>query len=68
MLDLCDNQAMEYFKKHPVYLASVHFIGGVGLGILIAHPVFSPHPVRWGVAFIGLAAIGHLYAWISSRA
>lgn len=59
---------MKYFKKHPTYLACVHFIGGVGLGILIARPVFASHPVRWGVAFIGLAVVGHVYAWIASKA
>jgi len=57
---------MKYFKKHPAYLASVHFIGGLGLGILVARPVFATHPVRWGVAFIVLAVVGHLFAWISS--
>ncbi len=59
---------MKYFKKHPAYLASVHFVGGVGIGLLIARPVFSTHPVRWGIALIGLAVVGHLYAWNSSRA
>ncbi len=58
---------MEYFKKHPAYVASVHFLGGVGIGILIARPVFSAHPVRWGLVLIGLAVVGHVYAWIASK-
>lgn len=56
---------MKYFKKHPAYLASVHFIGGVGVGALLTYPLFSPHQVRWGLALIGLAALGHVYAWMA---
>ena len=59
---------MKYFKKHPAYLASVHLLGGIGLGILLARPVFASHPVRWGLALIGLAILGHLYAWFASQA
>jgi len=58
-------KGIAYFKKHPMYLGSVHFIGGVGVGILIAHPLAGVHPVRWGVALIVVALLGHLYAWIA---
>lgn len=57
---------MKYFKKHPAYLASVHFIGGVGIGILLARPMGS-HPMRWAAVFIALAILGHLYAWAAGK-
>ncbi|MFS8159339.1 MAG: hypothetical protein ACMG6E_03840 [Candidatus Roizmanbacteria bacterium] len=49
-------------KKHPVYNAMVHAIGGVGIGILIARPIVGMHPVRFGVALMVLSLLGHLYA------
>ena len=52
-----------YMKKHIVYNASIHAIGGLGLGILLASPLFGPHPVRWGVAFLVVSLLGHWYAW-----
>lgn len=56
---------MKYFKKHPAYVATVHLLGGIGVGAILTYPVFSPHQVRWGAAFIGLAILGHLYAWMA---
>jgi hypothetical protein len=64
---LWDNWHMKYFKKHPAFTASVHFVGGVGLGVLIARPVFAAHPIRWGVILVGLAVLGHIYAWFASK-
>jgi hypothetical protein len=53
---------VDYFKKHPAYHGIVHGIGGIGVGILIASPLAGIHPVRWGVAFMAIALLGHLYA------
>ena len=50
-----------YFSKHPAYCASVHFLGGVGLGILLTHTLIDPHTMRWGLGLIALAILGHLY-------
>ena len=51
---------MKYFEKYPTYNASVHFIGGVGIGILITYPYIGAHPVKWGLFLVTIAAIGHL--------
>ncbi len=58
---------MKYFKKHPTYVAAIYLLGGIGYGILLARPMFSIHPVRWGIVFIGLAVAGYLYGWYASR-
>lgn len=52
---------MNYFKNHVEYNAFVHVLAGIGLGILIASPLTFPHPVRWGLIFVGLSVLGHLY-------
>ncbi|HVZ58243.1 MAG TPA: hypothetical protein VG935_00610 [Patescibacteria group bacterium] len=52
-------------KKHPAYNASVHAIGGIGLGVLITYPFVGQHPVRVGVAFIIVAIIGHIYTFFA---
>ena len=53
---------MDYFSKHPAYSGIVHFIGGVGIGILIARPVAGTHPLRWGITLLIIAILGHVYA------
>lgn len=53
---------VKYMSKHPHYNAGVHWLGGVGLGFLLAYPVAREHPVRWGVAFLVLSLLGHLKA------
>lgn len=58
-------KAINFMKKHPIYSSSVHAIGGIGVGILIASPVAGAHPVRWGLAFIVVAIAGHIYAFFS---
>ncbi len=56
-------KALAVAKKHPAYVATIHAIGGVGIGILIASPVAGNHPIRWGAAFILISLVGHLYMW-----
>ncbi len=58
-------KALAFAKKHPVYIATIHAIGGIGVGIIIASPLAGTHPVRWGFAFIVVSLIGHLYVWFS---
>lgn len=55
-------KATVYFKKHPAYNSTVHALGGIGIGIIIASPVAGIHPVRIGVTFLILSFLGHLYA------
>ncbi|HVZ67599.1 MAG TPA: hypothetical protein VG917_05070 [Patescibacteria group bacterium] len=56
-------KAEKYFSKNPAYNAAVHALGGIGLGILLTHLAFDPHPVRWAALFIGLALLGHYLAY-----
>lgn len=58
-------KAMTFMKKHPAYTSSIHAIGGVGVGILIASPLAGVHPVRWGVALLIISLLGHIYAWFA---
>ena len=55
-------KAIAYFKKHPYYTSFIHFLGGIGIGILIASPLAGIHPIRWGIAFLLLGVLGHIYA------
>ena len=59
------NKVLAFAKNNPVYVAVIHAIGGIGIGILIASSVAGVHPVRWGVAFIIVSLLGHLYMLIA---
>jgi len=50
-----------YFKKYPEYNALIHALGGIGVGILITYPFVGEHPLRWGIGFLLVALLGHLY-------
>lgn len=52
----------KFFGKNPVFNGAVHLIGGIGIGILITYPLVGSHPLRWGVALITLAVLGHIWA------
>jgi hypothetical protein len=54
--------ALTYFKAHPEYNATVHALGGISVGVLLARPLFDPHPLRWAVVFALLSIGGHVYA------
>jgi len=58
-------KVLAYAKKHPAYVAAVHAIGGIGIGIFIASPVAGIHPVRWAATFIAVSLAGHLYMWFA---
>ena len=54
-------QLVAHAKKHPHYNAVIHALIGLGIGILLARPVFTVHPMRWGILFLALGLLGHLY-------
>ncbi len=58
-------KVMTFAKKHPAYIGTIHALGGIGIGILIASPIAGIHPVRWGIAFLGLSILGHVYMWFA---
>lgn len=53
---------VKFFAKNPHFNSLVHVCAGMGIGFLLTYPVAGEHPVRWGVAFLVLAALGHLWA------
>lgn len=56
---------MDFVKKHPMYNATIHAVGALGVGFILVH--YSPgiNLVLWGVILIVLSAVGHLYMWIA---
>ena len=50
---------LKYYTKHPMYADTIHVLGGIGFGIILARPLAGEHPVRWGVAFLVLSLAGH---------
>ena len=52
----------KYFGKNPMFNGATHVLAGIGVGILITYPWIGIHPVRWGIAFLVLATLGHLWA------
>ncbi len=53
---------LKYFGKNPNFSSWVHFFGGVGVGFLLTYPLAGSHPVRWGVAFVAISILGHIWA------
>lgn len=54
-------QTEKYFAKHPIFNGIVHILAGIGIGILVTYPYVGQHPLRWGLAFIAVGILGHLY-------
>lgn len=50
-----------FYRKHLFYHAMIHVAVGMGIGILITYPYVGAHPLRYGLAFLALGLIGHLY-------
>jgi hypothetical protein len=57
-------KAEKYFSKHVYINSLTHFAAGLGIGALLTHTLFDPHPVRIGLILIALAVLGHLYAYV----
>lgn len=62
-----ESKIEKYFSKHPIYNSVIHLLGGIGIGILLTHPFFDPHPVRYGVLFVALSLLGHVYAYMQYK-
>jgi hypothetical protein len=54
--------AMKFFAKYPNQNFFISLIAGIGLGFLLTYPVAGPHPVRWGLVFLLMAAVGFWWA------
>lgn len=53
-----------FLKVHTNYNSFIHILVGVGIGILLTHSLFDPHPIRWGFLFLAVGILGHLYPLI----
>ncbi len=58
-------KGMAFMKKYPAYNATIHAIGGVGIGILIASSLAGSNLVIWGVSLMVISLLGHLYTWFA---
>lgn len=56
-----------YFAKHTQYNSVVHFVIGLGIGILLTRSFFDPHPLRWGVGLLVIGLLAHLYPLTSKK-
>jgi hypothetical protein len=57
-------KVMDFAKKHPAYVGTIHALGGLGVGFIIAHYFSGMNLVLWGVILIVVSLMGHLYMWI----
>lgn len=58
----CCKTIMDYFGKHVEFNSVVHMLIGIGIGALLTYPVAGIHPVRFGLVFIILGVLGHIWA------
>lgn len=54
-------QIKQYLSQHPYFNGGIHILVGIGVGMLLTYPLAGAHPVRWGIGFIVLGILGHLY-------
>lgn len=55
-------KGLAYFSRHPLHNAFIHVLVGIGIGILLTYPLVGRHPLRWGIAFLILGVLGHVWA------
>lgn len=58
---------LKYFSQHPVYNSFTHLVIGVGVGILLTYPFVGIHPLRWGLSFLALGLLGHIYPLVAKK-
>lgn len=51
-----------FMKKHPVYHATIHAIGGIAVGILVMSVFNLKNPLIWVLILGSISIGGHLYA------
>ena len=56
------HRAEKYFSKNPHYNAVVHVLAGMSIGFFLTYPLAREHPLRWGLVFLALTLLGHLWA------
>ena len=49
-----------YFKKNILFADFIHFLLGLGIGFVIVGDKF----LNWGITFLIVSVLGHIYAYI----
>ena len=62
-----NKKVQKYFSKHVYTNALTHAAAGIGMGIYLTHPLFDPHPLRFAALFVGLAALGYFYIYLTVK-
>lgn len=57
----------KYFSRHIYQNSFFHVMVGIGFGILLTHDFFDPHPLRYGVGFLLIGALGHVFAYTNKK-
>ncbi|CAN5339346.1 hypothetical protein BH10PAT1_BH10PAT1_4650 [soil metagenome] len=60
-------RSIKYFSKHPMFNAMVHLSGGIAVGIIIARPFDSGHPLQLAALFAIIALVGHLVVMVMPK-
>lgn len=60
-------KATKYFSKHVIYNSTIHAIGGMAIGVLIARPFDGGHPLKLALILGAIAILGHLYPLITKK-
>lgn len=60
-------KSQDFFKNHVVYNAITHLVIGIGIGILVTYPLVGIHPLRWGLGFLVVGGLAHLYPLILKK-
>ncbi len=54
-------RGVKSMSRHPWFNSWSHLVAGVGIGIIVARPLAVDHPIRWGVGFLAVFVLMHLY-------
>lgn len=60
-------RGIDFMKKHPVYHATIHAIGGIAVGIFIMYSFNLQNPLVWVLILGSISIGGHLYAFLKEK-
>jgi hypothetical protein len=60
-------KVIDFVKKHPTYNGTIHALGGLGVGFVIAYYFSGMNLILWGVILIIIAGVGHIYMLIAEN-
>lgn len=57
----------KYMEANAMYNSLVHFLIGLGVGVLITYPYIGIHPVRVGGLLVAVGLAMHLYPLVAKK-